>query len=113
MLLLSPIRLYGNTASRPRFSELCLVAVGWVDRAIMSLPAASADGPRIWVWLAVSVLGSGGIFGMAVLIWLTRALSVFSSCAAFTVTGNRACIATMSVTGSVTFHWVSWAFSVV
>src|SRR4030081_1729603 len=107
MGLLSPMRLYGNTDSKPRFSELCLVAVGWVDRAIMSFPAPSADGPSIWVWLAASVLGGGGIFGIAALIWFTRPLSTPRVCAALTTTGNRDCIATMSVTGSVTFHCVS------
>ena len=42
------------------FSLLCRVAVGWVDRPIMLLPAASDDGVSSWVCVAVSVRGSGG-----------------------------------------------------
>jgi len=63
--------------------------------------------------LAVSVRGNGGIFGIAAWSWLTRVASVPRVCAACTVTGNSACIARMSVVGSVTFHCVSCALAVV
>src|ERR1051325_7419002 len=50
--LLSPIRLYGQTGSSPRFSTLCVAADGCADSAITVVP------PEL-------VVGKGRIFGIA------------------------------------------------
>jgi hypothetical protein len=64
---LSPIRLNGQTASRPMFSLLCRAAVGWVESPIMVLPLASDAGVSSWVCVAVSVRGNAWSFGIAAL----------------------------------------------
>ena len=74
-----------------------------------SWPAASDAGVSSWLCVAASVRANGSIFASAAVSVLTSAVSVPRTCAAATVAGNSACSAAMSVVGSWTSHWVSWA----